>query len=1771
MVRHLMEIEPLELRIAPANLVFAGGIGAAGTQSVSDAVFDPAGNLYVAGTFVGAADFDPGPGTSIRTASAGHTFAFVAKYTGIGELVWVATVDSSTGLAEAPELAVSELGEVYFMAQYGLSANDSLNFVGTNNDTLPLSPAGPQAAIYLAKIGATGVVNSVNSIGGSGGIADLTDVVISGGDLYFAGTVSNGASPGLVQIGAGIPGQVRSDPNETDFFLAKYSTQFGTIDWVRETTSTGVADVGQVRLAAGGPGNVYLAGTFSGAITLAGFSGTLTAADTEDYFFASFNASGTPLAFGSISGGGPAVQTNRAPVGVIADTQGNFSVAGHFSGIADFDPGIGVDNVSSAGGYDLFFLSLTSTGGYLGVNAYGGENDEKFLALERNGNRLTLVGTFDTATDIDIADATVSLKSKGAEDAVLISMNPAGTALEVLQLAVENGPSGSGLFLDEGKGGGFVLAAHPSGTLAMLGTFRGTFDTDPGSGVKNVVSKGGIDISIAGFLPEGRLEQSLPPPALAQSFTFGGTGIQLNQAVEVDQDGNLFLAGYFQGTVDFDPGSAVRNLTATNSGGDIYVAKFDDAGVFQWVRAVSTILPTSDPALYLDVDSLGNVFIAGEYEVSAALGPFNLINADSSPGNRDVFAASLDPDGTFQWANSFGGAGTDEFVDAFSVHQYSGDVALVGTFASATDFNPGVGTDIRVPVGPVGLADAYVVSFTNNGVYRWMRHLAAAGGGEAKPSTVTFDNFANVVVAGDFTGTVNLDTGGSPGLFLTAPGASRDIFVAKFAGVNGVVGPATIFGGDFNEKASALLATDDDIYLAGEFTGYLNLDALPPLIATDGRDGLDVFILKLDDSLGVQSAISFGGTGQDHVAGLALDGTNSLVVAGDFGGTVDFDPSGGVARLTGASNDLFVARYDLLTMDFKSAFRMAAFDPTQLSGNGFTADDSGNVYFAGGFLGSIDADLGPAQKIFKSKGALDAIFLKFSPTTLGNAAFSRSFHDVDGDVVTLRISGPGSFQYSLVNEVGDFANAAFIELIGTTLATTFSVTVTQAGNGDGTTVIQKITTDQDATGQHIGAIILPSTVTLGDSVDDLVPDLFIGGASKNLRLGNLNGNTYIKLGSELPYNVVTDNTTPDTYNHRPNLTINEVFNFGVVIEVTGNGLAGGVGGGGLGTVIIGDWEHTGFIRTTQSIGSLTILRGDFFATLQVDPDHVGEGTTANVGSMTVQDGDWGGSGTEIEGNVGVFDAEAFLAGASITAGSIGNIKITEGNFEGTLTLTDPVANGTNVFTVASDFTGVVVSNAPLKSIKVKGDFKGSLKAPTIGAITAFSFLGASPTMDGDLRGDADRHDIWATDGPLGLMRSTLGGVSSFEITAAGGFGGLLVKLSKLGVDTVGVDDVTVTAASIGKTTVGLVAAKTAPALNLAGIRDSQFTTTGTATSGILRGSIGAVSVILAGNADADGAGIRNSVFDARSNPVSSNNLLASLKVVVKGHDGNSVGIDADSAFLADNIGATTVLVSRGANLAATSRAVSGASFFSEGSIGAMKFDGDATMAQVDNLRVLAAGNVGGVSVKAKTAAVGSLTNSTILAGQTVDLSGATEADVIAALAKARMVGVKVSGDLSGSMIAAGGSVGAVNVGGNLSGSHLLAGARLGGDFLIDGDEAWQRAASIAGVTVKGSVQTSSIVAGVNPVNGVFGDGDDVVAAVAGVLDQASSIGVLHFSGTEYTPVGAALAAHQSAIQAAAIKSLVTATGTYTDFTTVQFLDAGAVGEDAADTLLRVIG
>src|SRR5690606_23904636 len=140
------------------------------------------------------------------------------------------------------------------------------------------------------------------------------------------------------------------------------------------------------------------------------------------------------------------------------------------------------------------------------------------------------------------------------------------------------------------------------------------------------------------------------------------------------------------GTVDFDPGVGVYNLTSLGYD-DIFIQKLDSNGDFLWAKRMGST--GSNIGHSIAVDTAGNVYTTGTFggtvDFDPGVGTFNLTSA----GGVDIFIQKLDSNGDFLWAKRMGGIGREQgssiTIDAL------GNVYTTGSFEEEVDFDPGVG------------------------------------------------------------------------------------------------------------------------------------------------------------------------------------------------------------------------------------------------------------------------------------------------------------------------------------------------------------------------------------------------------------------------------------------------------------------------------------------------------------------------------------------------------------------------------------------------------------------------------------------------------------------------------------------------------------------------------------------------------------------------------------------------------------------------------------------------------------------------------------------------------------------------------------------------------------------------------------------------------------------------------------------------------------------------------------------------------------------------
>ncbi len=335
-------------------------------------------------------------------------------------------------------------------------------------------------------------------------------------------------------------------------FIAKYAAD-GTSVWAKDLGGySGYVSPGRLAVDAGG--NVYAAGQFEDTATF----GTLTLSNAgtgPDAFLAKLDPSGNFLwarPFG--------LNQHQTALAVAVDGNGSVYAGGTFSGTLSFGNGV---TVTSVGFEDAYIVKLDSSGNALWARDMGGgsttNNSDKVWGMTTDpAGNVYATGIFQGTGTF----GSTSLTSKGGLDAFVTRLDSSGN----FQWAQRMG--GDADFADQGR------------DLAIDSRFA-----DPSTWAvyaSGDVGGNNVDLGATTFAAPNGAAYVARLDATTGSFTwadhFSGSALSVAAAVGVDGAGNVYSAGGFYGTTDFDPGPGTLSLTP--NGRDAFVSELDPNGNF---------------------------------------------------------------------------------------------------------------------------------------------------------------------------------------------------------------------------------------------------------------------------------------------------------------------------------------------------------------------------------------------------------------------------------------------------------------------------------------------------------------------------------------------------------------------------------------------------------------------------------------------------------------------------------------------------------------------------------------------------------------------------------------------------------------------------------------------------------------------------------------------------------------------------------------------------------------------------------------------------------------------------------------------------------------------------------------------------------------------------------------------------------------------------------------------------------------------------------------
>lgn len=398
---------------------------------------------------------------------------------------------------------------------------------------------------------------------------------------------------------------------------------------------------------------------------------------------------------------------------------------------------------------------------------------------------------------------------------------------------------------------GYAVVADKNDYIYTTGNFENGGDFDPGPGAANLSSSGSTDIFIQ-KLTTGR--------KLVWARKIGGNGADSGNGIAVDQQGNIYLTGYFSNSMDADPGPMSFFISSFGEW-DIFVIKLDKNGKLLWAASAGS--SGTDSGLGVDFDPLGNVYVTGYFTGTANFDPGGSNFTLTSTGGSRAFVWKLDTNGKFVWATGTGGT-----------NQFRG-----WTISNAPDGSLFVG------------GDGFLQKRDAGGNLIW--NLAMTNTGSATTRLLT-DRSGNVITTGYFTGSFLLtDT--------TLTNNSSTTFILKLDPegkclmCRTITGSSIIWGYDIDTDA------EGNIYTTGWFSGDVDLDPGPGTAILSAPNDYGSFVVKMDATGTFKWAVPFQGTGPGNRAeaySTVVDNHGGIYSVGRFRGTVDLDPGTGMFNVT---------------------------------------------------------------------------------------------------------------------------------------------------------------------------------------------------------------------------------------------------------------------------------------------------------------------------------------------------------------------------------------------------------------------------------------------------------------------------------------------------------------------------------------------------------------------------------------------------------------------------------------------------------------------------------------------------------------------------------------------------------------------------------------------------------------------------------------------------------------------------------------------------------
>ncbi|HXB40400.1 MAG TPA: T9SS type A sorting domain-containing protein [Bacteroidia bacterium] len=386
------------------------------TGTIYGITSDKAGNIYIAGGFLGYIIFD-GHYLSNSFPNSSTFDIFLVKYDSSGNFLWAKNPKGTSDADDvAQSVAVDSTGNVYIGGYFGSKV---LVFdTDTLHDTNP-SSFQPSSDMFVAKYNSSG-----NALWVRNGICGDDDMAYGVSTDGFGNVYSVGVF-NTTQIVFGRDTLINT--GSTDLFIVKFDS-LGKEKWAHTTGGSPGTQSYAYSVTTDANNSIFIAGEFGSFPILTLGTYTLSSA-TGFILIAKYDTSGNIL---WAKNAGSNSNKGESAYSVCADMLGNVYLTGSFQSPSITFGSCTVNNNSVPDSIDVFVLKYDGAGNPLWIQSAGGIGYDRANAISVDPNGIVYIAGCYTSTSISFGPSTFSNTAYNYMDVFIAKLDNIADVREIL-------------------------------------------------------------------------------------------------------------------------------------------------------------------------------------------------------------------------------------------------------------------------------------------------------------------------------------------------------------------------------------------------------------------------------------------------------------------------------------------------------------------------------------------------------------------------------------------------------------------------------------------------------------------------------------------------------------------------------------------------------------------------------------------------------------------------------------------------------------------------------------------------------------------------------------------------------------------------------------------------------------------------------------------------------------------------------------------------------------------------------------------------------------------------------------------------------------------------------------------------------------------------------------------------------------------------------------------------------------------------------------------